>query len=380
MAKLPHKITFGSPGIQMPPLDNVIRLAQRNEEQGYEIAWWPDHLMGFYPSSLWTPDLTDMALTQENPHLYLDPFVAMAAAGLHTKTIKIGTLVTEPLRRHPAVLAQSFLSVDHASKGRCIAGIGTGEGLNTLPYGIPFDKPVSRLAEALKIIRMLWETDQPVSYEGEFWTLKDAVLGLGPYNPGKYPPIWVASHGPRMLEITGQFGDGWIPQMLDPQEYGSKLKQIRQAAGKAGRDPNAIRAGLTALLVIAKTHEEAHKLLENPFVKVLSVLFPSDMYLKYAGVPHPLGHPFNGFNSWIPTRFSREAALEVIDKIPSEVVHETIFHGSPEDLAEQVINFGHQGMQHAALWNMTYCAGMDHLRPSFNLMVELLKYVDQASA
>ncbi|TMD62731.1 MAG: LLM class flavin-dependent oxidoreductase [Chloroflexi bacterium] len=197
------RLTVGTLGTLMPPAANLEKNARRNEEQGYTALWWPDHYMGWFPQSLWTPDITPLAAFQPNPDIFFDPLIAIAAAAGATRRVKLGTAVTEALRRHPVELAQAFLTLDHLAPGRIVCGLGSGEALNLLPYGIPFDHPVGRLEEAVRIIRLLWTSDGPVDFEGEHFRLQQAVLGLKPTPEGP-PEIWLAAHGPRMLEITGR--------------------------------------------------------------------------------------------------------------------------------------------------------------------------------
>lgn len=377
MAKNSRPVTFGATGSSAPPLSNVVRLTQRSEEQGFAAMWWADHLMGYFPASIWTPEFTALAQVEANPHLFLDPFVAMAAAGLQTSRIKVGTLVSEPVRRHPAVLAQSFLSVDHASKGRCIAGLGSGEAMNTIPYGFELNRPVARLEEAIKIIRLLWETDQPVSFEGEFWTLKDAVLGLGPYESGKYPPIWIAAHGPRMLQLVGKHGDGWLPyRHMDAREYGAMLGSIRQTASQHGRDPDAIVAGLVAPMVIDVDHDSCHRLLDAPFVKMLCLLMlPTEAFRRWGGVEHPLGENYPGISQFISTRHGREEILSALAKVPRDVCEGYILHGTPEEVASVTREYVEHGLEHPILWNMTFVADPAKLRSSFALTLDAMRYV-----
>src|SRR5688572_14934311 len=136
-------ITVGAPGTINPPIEGVIRFAKRNEEQGFDSLWWPDHLMGWHPESIWTPDISQLAVPQPSPHAYMDPVAAIAATAMGTERIMLGTSVTEPVRNHPAQLARAWISLDHITKGRAILGIGAGEGENVTPYGMSFDKPVS---------------------------------------------------------------------------------------------------------------------------------------------------------------------------------------------------------------------------------------------
>ena len=89
--------------------------------------------------------------------------------------------MVDTVRRHPALLAQSALTIDHLAKGRFVLGLGSGETENTVPYGFDFAKPVSRFEEALKVIRLLWDSDGPVDFDGRFYHLHHARLDTEPY-------------------------------------------------------------------------------------------------------------------------------------------------------------------------------------------------------
>ena len=203
-------IELGVPGQIMPPADRAVELARRNEADGFDAVWWPCHLMGWHPHSIWTPDLTPFAAVQPSPHTYLEPIAMMAAVGSQTSRIKVGVAVTDLVRRNPAMVANAVLTLDHLTHGRVILGLGSGERMNIVPYGGDFSKPVGRLAEGLEVIRLLWSSDGAIDFEGKFFKLKNAVQGLKPFGE-RPPPIWTAAHGPRMLEITGRLADGWLP-------------------------------------------------------------------------------------------------------------------------------------------------------------------------
>ena len=100
-----HKIGIGVQAGFMPPIDGIVKNARQNEGQGYHSLWWSDHLMSWTPESIWTPDVGDIAKYIPNPHAYLDPIATMATVATATSTIRLGTAVTEILRRHPAMLA-----------------------------------------------------------------------------------------------------------------------------------------------------------------------------------------------------------------------------------------------------------------------------------
>ncbi|MBW8784987.1 MAG: LLM class flavin-dependent oxidoreductase, partial [Novosphingobium sp.] len=153
-------------------IDTVAEL----DSERYHSIWLPDHMVSFWPDSIWTPEFTDLAVASPSPHRHLDALAVAGAAAVLTKNIPLATHVIDTVRRHPAMLAQSALTISHLSKGRFFLGLGSGETENTVPYGFDFEKPVGRFEESLKVIKLLWETDGFVNFDGQFYQLHDARL------------------------------------------------------------------------------------------------------------------------------------------------------------------------------------------------------------
>src|ERR1700754_2956811 len=296
--------TLGAPGRIMPPAAKAIEFAKRAEADGFDAIWWPCHLMGWIPDSVWTEDLTGLAAFQANPHMYFEPLTMMGAAGAATEKIKVGVSVTDTIRHHPAMLAQQSLTVDHLARGRSILGLGSGERMNVTPYGIEWRKPVGRLEEAIQVIRLLWESDGPVSFDGDFFQLKDAVLGLDPYEDVP-PPIWLAAHGPRMLDICGRLADGWLPTNIQLDAYAEKLSAIRISAERAGRDPDEITPSMLAYVMCAPDEETLERMFASPLARLLfaAVDAPPESYARHGSTS-----PFQdgtGFHSFLPSTVTR---------------------------------------------------------------------------
>lgn len=343
-------VTVGFPGQIMPPASRAIEMAQRAEQNGFDAVWWPCHLMGWHPDSVWTEDYTPLAAVQDNPHTYFEPLTMMGAAGAATERIRVGSSVTDIIRRHPAMLAQQIVTVDHLSQGRAILGLGSGERLNVTPYGIDWRKPVGRLAEGIEVMRRLWAADKPIDFHGDFYTLEQAVMGLPTYE-GKDPDIWLASHGPRMLELAGREADGWLPTMMSPEDYHAKLTVVRESAERAGRDPDGITPSMLAYTMVAPDEETLDRLCDHPLVRLLCVLFPAEAYEKVGATP-----PFeggSGFHSFIPTSVSREEAERVLSHIPGSMAKNSCLHGTAEQIADQIRAYEQAGMRDVILWNIT---------------------------
>src|ERR1700751_4697082 len=90
----------------------------------YHSLWLPDHMVSFWPDSIWTPEFTDLAVASPSPHRHLDALAVAGAVAVMTERTPISTLVVDTIRRHPAMLAQSALTLSHLSKGRFILGLG----------------------------------------------------------------------------------------------------------------------------------------------------------------------------------------------------------------------------------------------------------------
>ena len=105
-----------------------IRLARW---MGAEAIWLPDHFMGFAPKWMWTPENVPAARVIHSMDALFDPVPVLTYVALKYRKLLIGTSVTEPIRRHPMSLAQTFVTLDHLSSGRAILGIGNGLRENT---------------------------------------------------------------------------------------------------------------------------------------------------------------------------------------------------------------------------------------------------------
>jgi phthiodiolone/phenolphthiodiolone dimycocerosates ketoreductase len=370
------RVSIGVVGSLGLPAAGLGRRARVLERRGFDSIFWPDHLMGWLPESIWVPEVSDVATVSPsaNPHVFIDPVTSIATAAASTERVALGTCVTDPIRRHPAMLASEFLSLHHLSGGRAILGIGAGEGENTVPYGIDFRYQTSKFEEALQVIRLLWESDGPVSFDGRWFSLSGAVMGLGPY-AGTYPQIWVGALGPRMCEITGRYGDGWLPVMLPIEEYRTRVAWIEEARRVHGRLGDPFVHAVRSYVALGEDHEEVHRQMAHPLVKGLALSLPDWLY-KTIGAEHPLGDGFHGLRSYIPAGMPRETALELIDRIPFEVIHRYMLHGSPDEVVEGMAPFVDAGAGHVILLNLGYLADPRTLMTSDRLLTEVVQVAD----
>jgi phthiodiolone/phenolphthiodiolone dimycocerosates ketoreductase len=329
----------------------------------YHSIWLPDHMVSFWPDSLWTPEFTDLATASPSPHRHLDGLSVAAAAAMLTKNVPLVSAVVDTVRRHPAMLAQTALTIDHLARGRFFLGLGSGESENTLPYGFDFARPVARFEEALQVIRLLWESDGPVDFDGRFYTLHHARLDTEPY-AGRSPQIWIGASGPRMLDIAGRYADGWWPAgAWTPEHYAEMLSAVRASADRAGRDPMAITPCFIQVCLIGNDDAALADVLAAPLVKAF-LLQVSAETLRSFGFDHPMGAGWRGFQDIDPAVLTRERILEFLAAARPEMLLAVVPHGTPKEVAKIIKTFVDAGLRVPKILDYGAMAGLDYATSS----------------
>ncbi len=322
-------------------------------DMGIETIWVPDHFMGFAPKWMWKPEICAAANVIHSGDALYDPVAVLAYAAAAFPGLTLGTSVTDPIRRHPMSLAQSFVTLDHMTEGRAILGIGNGLVENTEPYGLPSKMRVSRLEEALEVLTLLFESGgAPVDYEGRYYRLEGAVFDL-PLHDGKPPRIFMGAHAPRMLALTGRFASGWLPgQVVDAREYASRLAAIADAAENAGRTMDGFAACQTLLLVLGESRERVmEQALASPYVAYNALGLPGYLW-KQHGLSHPYGDDFFGTLDMVPSKTTPRDVEAAAKQITPELLEQQYYFGTPSDVAECVRPLVDAGCGHFILANM----------------------------
>jgi alkanesulfonate monooxygenase SsuD/methylene tetrahydromethanopterin reductase-like flavin-dependent oxidoreductase (luciferase family) len=192
----------------------LAQLAQEAEQAGWD---------GFF---IWEHIARPMAAD------VVDPWVALSAAAMTTRRIRIGALVTPIPRRRPWKLARETASLDHLSGGRLVLGVGIGSsGGQSVEWGnfgeeLDLKKRGQMLDEGLAILAGLW-SGQPFSYEGQHYQVKESQFLPAPVQKPRIP-VWVAGNWPNKAPFRrAARWDGMLPQMLDKE--GDELEKIKAA-------------------------------------------------------------------------------------------------------------------------------------------------------
>jgi probable F420-dependent oxidoreductase len=216
---------IGADGPRPMGFERLLEIVREAEDVGFHSIWWPDHYF-----------------IESGPGQRRGSFecwTLLASLAARTSRIKLGSLVLCNTFRHPAVLAKQAASLQEISGGRVILGLGAGwHAPEYKALGLPFDHRVGRLEESAAVIRELFDSGTS-SYEGRWLKLDDAALSP---RPSEKTPIWIAASGPRILNVTARYADGWNLAWFgrNPTPFAKKTGELRAALKRARRSENAL--------------------------------------------------------------------------------------------------------------------------------------------
>lgn len=337
-----------------PAVDTFTRASYLSAVAGGADSFWvPDHLNALFPRSLWQPKFCGGARLLPSADAYLEPWTMLGnlAARNRVGRLRLGVGVTDAGRRNPAVTAQGAATMNLLTKGRFILGIGTGEREGNEPYGVDWAKPVARFEEAMATIRALWDSNgELVNRDSPFFPLRNAIFDLPAYR-GRWPEIWIAAHGPRMLRAAGRYADGFFPAFAQsPSDYAQRLEAVRTAASDVGRDPMAITPALWCMVVPGRNAEDIDEALDSEVVKAGALNAPDEFYAKH-GAQHPLGVGFSGAQDLLPQDWDEQTALSYIKSIPLSLLREMYLCGTADQIVERVAEWRDCGVRYLVVAN-----------------------------
>ena len=269
----------------------------------------------------------------EVPQVYGAPFVPLAAAAAVTNRIQLATGIAIGLTRSPFETAMTALDLDRLSQGRFTLGLGTGpEHFTKGYYGMPYDKPVSRLREVVQILRHVEEGARTGKMED--WNGKCYQLAFHGYEPTAPPhrdrlPVWIAALRERMCELAGEVGDGLIGHPVWSIEWGLGQAQQSLAAGaaRAGRDPAAIHFQPWVMASIDR----------DPHVAVAEAK-PSVAFYGGIALYHSFfaAHGFAEEARKLQTASNSMNCAEAAHLVPDEMARTFVACGTPEHVQDHI--------------------------------------------
>lgn len=216
----------GQNGLTWPRWQRIIAEA---EGLGFAGVFRSDHFTNMSP-----PDIES-----------LEMIVSLAYLASHTRRMHFGPLVAPLSFRNPALLARQAAALDDLSGGRMILGLGAGwQEREHEMFGFDLgDVPtrMRRFTEGLEVVTRLLKSDEPVSYNGQFFHLRDAILLPRPQRPGG-PRILVGGNGIKQtLPLAARYADIWNGTFLRPDQFRERVGVLNELVIRAGRQPGDVR-------------------------------------------------------------------------------------------------------------------------------------------
>jgi F420-dependent oxidoreductase-like protein len=185
----------------------------------------------------------------------------------NTERIEFGPLVSPVSFRHPVITAWQASAVDSLAGGRLQLGLGAGwQEREHDAFGFDLldtDSRFARFEEGLEVTTRLLRNEEPVSFEGEFYRLRDALLTVRSPRPGG-PPVVIGGNGPRRtLPLAARFADEWNGVFLTADEFADFNTRLDDLLREAGRPPEAVRRTLMTRAVFGRTQAEVDRKLDG---------------------------------------------------------------------------------------------------------------------
>lgn len=230
---------------QYKPMD-ALEQAVRAEKVGFDSIWADDHFHPWYHTNAQSAQA----------------WAWMGAALQATKKVFFSTCITCPiLRYNPAIVAQTFATLRQMYPNRVGIAVGAGEAMNEVPVTGKWPSVPERQAmtvEAVEVMRKLWESESPVTFNGKYFTLDKAFLYT---KPSDEVPLYISGMGPKGAYMAGQYGDHLMTVSADPQMLKkSTMPNFEKGARDAGKDPSKMER---AMLIWYSVNEDMDKAVEG---------------------------------------------------------------------------------------------------------------------
>jgi alkanesulfonate monooxygenase SsuD/methylene tetrahydromethanopterin reductase-like flavin-dependent oxidoreductase (luciferase family) len=259
-----------------------------------------------------------------------NPWVPLGAAAATTSTLRLGTGIALALARPPFETALAAIDLDHLSEGRFTLGLGTSvRSVHEEHYGVPYDPPVARLAEAVRIIKLVTsgEARRAGRFDGRFHQLDFSRLALAkPFRPNL--PVWVAALREPLVRVAGELADGLVGHPSWSIDWA--LRQVRgpfaDALAASGRTRDQVEVNLWH--VVAPNPDVAESVRDaKRHVAIYAAIAQYQPYFAAHGFGREAG------------RLAEAAAAgerDLVDLVPDEMARTFVVCGTPGEVADQL--------------------------------------------
>lgn len=213
-------------GIQVFVTDETLgpdEVAVLAEDHEFESLWFPDHT--HLPSQTLSRHPVGHAELPREYARNLDVFVALTAAALATRHLKVGTGICLIPQRDPILTAKMVASVDHLSGGRLLFGVGAGWNLEEMQnHGVDPSQRFGLLHDRVGAMKAIWR-DDVASYDGRY-TSFDQIMSWPKPAQRPWPKLLLGANGPRAIQSALEMEADWMPGRH--QDHAGLVARVRE--------------------------------------------------------------------------------------------------------------------------------------------------------
>lgn len=276
----------------------------------------------------------DRAFSFEAKH---DPFLPLAVAAEHTRSIQLGTAVAIAFARTPMTLANVAWDLQELTEGRFTLGLGSQIRPHIQQrFSMPWSSPVRRMRELVLGIRAIWDTwtdGTPLEFEGEFYTHTRMAPAFDP-GPNRFgrPPIMLGGVGPGMTAVAGEVADGLLVHPVNTRRSLTEitLPALARGAERAGRDVSELE--VVCVTIVVTGHDEEQMATSREAVRGQLAFYSTTPAYQPVFELHGYGELREE-----TARLAREGRWKEMAALVDDELIETIaVVGEPHEIAEQI--------------------------------------------
>ena len=281
------------------PVDRAAALGERAETEGFDAVFASCHYNN------------------------RDPFVALDRIARRTDEIALGPGVANPYETHPVTLASRVATLEEASDGRAVYGLGAGDPSTLSNLGYDHERPLRRVLEAFKTAERLFDGER-VDRDGTF-RARDAGLNFA--DEVGSVPVYVGAQGPHMVRMSAKHADGVLFNGSHPRDYEWAASQVEEGLAERPDDRGEFDFAAYAAVSVAEDDDAARAAARPPVAFIAGGAAPPllDRHDLDAALAEEIGEHISAGEF--------DAAFEAVTE---EMIDAFCIAGTPSTVAERV--------------------------------------------
>lgn len=333
-------ITIGSD--RSIPRAVLAQSAKRVQESGvvdYLHIW--DQMVGWFPPPLWTPENAPLAAIFPDLDSFMDPYAAAAYAAAAAPDMGL-TISTDSIRRGPAELQQTMMTLANLGNGKVVVQMGAGELKQTKAFGWKRSEGLKRLEDQMRFHQEFWRENKPADMQGNFWSFDKAWIGK---TRSARPKIWALGGGPKLIELSTTYADGFatsapvVGSASSPEQFASFVKQTKEVLESKGRDPEAFDFCLWPFVMIHEDKDVIERAFDNPLIRWMSAVTGRMNQAEWAayGIESAFPPDWHYSMKYIPYLYNDRKEIDaILARTTHRMAELSCMHGTVDEVTNEI--------------------------------------------